>query len=291
MTKTVLNNALLLQAIAGNDNIDDRSFAAPKPEDVPKYHDILSRLSKPKDLTSVRIGIMTESLNLKVMDPRVNQTFLNAVSAFEKLGATVEEVSIPLHSKASTIWTAISKTGGYLTKLYGAPGRRGHAMHELNNLFLDAMKTPENWDKTYVATKNIYLNGFYATQHYPALQAKATNLSRKLRDDYDAALKKFDVLLTPTLPFVATSHPKPDDGPLEQVRKQVGLTTNTCPFNQTGHPVLTMPIGMLEPLEGPGVGKGVKLPVGIQVIGPWWGEEKVFRVGHAWESAYAWKEL
>ena len=53
-----------------------------------------------------------------------------------------------------------------------------------------------------------------------------------------------------------------------------------------------MPIGMLPPLEGPRVGKeGVKLPVGMQIIGKWWAEETVFRVGHAWELSNDWRGL
>ncbi|TKA77383.1 hypothetical protein B0A55_03219 [Friedmanniomyces simplex] len=292
MTRTVLDNALLLQAIAGTDNIDDRSFAAPYPIKIPKYYDILQTVNEPKRLSGIKIGIITESLQVPVLDPRVKDCFLAAAEGFRKLGATVEEVSIPIHKKGSTIWTGVSKTGGYLTKLHGGAGRRGHVMHELNSLFIEALHDPAKWDKAYVATKNIYLNGAYAEERYPALLAKATNLSRRLRDAYDSALQSYDVLITPTLPYVATSHPAGDASPLEQIRKQVGLTSNTCQFNQTGHPVLAMPIGMLSPLEGPGVGmEGVKLPVGMQVIGRWWEEAMVLRVGYAWELGYEWKKM
>ncbi|KAK5111750.1 hypothetical protein LTR62_004670 [Meristemomyces frigidus] len=292
MTRTVLDNALLLQAIAGTDNIDDRSFAAPSPGNVTKYHEILKSISGPQRLDNFKVGIIKESLEMAVLDPRVKECFLSAAEGFRKLGATVEETSIPLHKTGSTIWTGVSKAGGYLTKTHGAAGRRTHNMSDLNGLFLEALKDDQKWEKAYVATKNIYLNGAYAEKRYPALLSKATNLSRKLRDAYDAALQDYDVLLTPTLPYVATSHPATDATPLEQIKKQVGLTSNTCQFNQTGHPVLAMPIGMLAPLEGPGVGQsGVKLPVGMQVIGKWWGEETVFRLGYAWECAHEWKEL
>lgn len=292
MTRTVLDNALLLQAIAGSDNIDDRSFAAGKPERLPKYCDLLSSLRNGDSLFGLRIGIITESLQMPVLDPRVKDCFLSAADGFRKLGATVSETSIPIHSKGSNIWTAVSKVGGYLTKMNGYNGRRGHAMHELNGLFLEALHKQESWEKAYVASKNIYLNGAYAEKQFPALQAKATNLSRKLRDAYDAALGEFDVLITPTLPYVATTHAENDATPLEQIKKQVGLTSNTCQFNQTGHPVLAMPIGMLPPLDGPAKGKeGVKLPVGMQVIGKWWDEEMVYRVGFAWEKNNDWKTL
>ena len=292
MTRTVLDNALLLQSIAGNDNIDDRSFPAPSPTNIPQYHGILKSLGSPQGLSEVRIGIIKESLEIKVLDPRVKECFTNAVEGFRKAGATIAEVSIPIHTKGSSIWTGISKVGGYLTKMYGAPGRRGHNMHELNSLFQEAVHTQDDWDKAYVASKNIYLNGVWAEQRYPALLGKTTNLSRRMRDAYDTALKDFDVLITPTLPYVATSHAESGAPPLESIRKQVGLTSNTCQFNQTGHPALTLPIGMLPPLEGPAASKeGVKLPVGMQIVGKWWSEELIYRVAYAWELNHDWKSL
>ena len=291
MTRSVLDNALLLEAVAGNDNIDDRSYAAPWPNKIPRYYEMLKTINQPRNLYGIKIGIITESLEVPVLDPRVRQVFDYAVAGLRKAGAEVSEVSIPLHRKGSTIWTGVSKIGGYLTKMHGAPSRRGHIMTDLNGLMLDALHSEQQWDKAYVATKNIYLNGAYAESRYPTLLAKATNLSRQLRDAYDAALKQYDVLITPTLPYVATSHSAPDAPPLEQIKKQVGLTSNTCQFNQTGHPALTIPMGSLPPLEGPGVGvEGVRLPVGLQVVGRWWEESMVYRVGRAWELRHDWRE-
>ena len=214
-TRTVLDNALLLQAIAGTNNIHDRSFAAPHPDNIPKYHDILLRVPEPKRLDGIKIGIIRKSLEISVLNPRVKSCFLSAAEAFRKLGAEVEEISVPLHAKGSTIWTSGSKVGGYLTKMHPEAGRRGHMMNGLNSLFTEALHDEQKWEKAYVATKNIYLNGAYASQQYPSLLAKATNLSRKLRDAYDSALQTYDVLLTPTLPYVATSHPAPDASPLD----------------------------------------------------------------------------
>lgn len=292
MTKSVLDNALLLQAVAGSDSIDDRSFAAGLPDKLPKYYDILKSLPNPQDLTGIKVGIIEESLTLSVLDPRVKACFNTAVSRLRQLGATVSSISIPIHNKGPLIWTGVSKIGGYLTKINGYNGRRGHAMHELNSLFSEAHKSPPQWDKAYVATKNIYLNGAYAEKEFPSLHGKATNLSRQLRDAYDTALENFDVLLTPTLPYVATSHPTANASPLEQIAKQVGLVGNTCQFNQTGHPAMEMPIGTLCPTEGELKGReDVKLPVGMQIIGRWWAEEIVYRVGFAWEGANHWREM
>lgn len=288
MTKTVLDNAIFLEAIAGNDNIDDRSFAAPHPSKLPKYSSI-ANLPAEKPLEGKRFAIIIESLSTPALDSRVVKTFRAAIAKYVELGATVEEVSIPIHSKGAAIWTGVSKVGGFLSKTSGAFGRRGHQMLALNSL-LHPMGQ-ENWDEAYASTKNIYLNGLYAVEKFPHLLAKATNLSRQLRDAYDTALETYDVLLTPTLPYVATSHAAPDATPLEQITKQIGLTANTAPFNQSGHPVLALPIGMLEVLEGPGVKEGVKLPVSMQIIGKWWHELSVYEASFAWERANDWRSM
>jgi amidase len=78
MTKTVLDNALLLEAIAGSDDIDDRGFAALVPGDVPHYVELLQCRKSPKDISDIRIGIVTESLTGAALDPRVKDTFLRA---------------------------------------------------------------------------------------------------------------------------------------------------------------------------------------------------------------------
>ncbi|RDW87091.1 uncharacterized protein DSM5745_03733 [Aspergillus mulundensis] len=290
MTRTLLDNALLLQATAGTDNIDDRSFAAPPPSKIPAYHDLLLSLPNPRSLTGVKIGIITEGMTMPGIDPRVLKTITHAISLFSTLGADISHVSIPMHTKGAAIWTPISKSGNFHSRMNRAFGRRGHALTDLNTLFHPL--TQEKWDKAYVSTKNIYLNGAYAESHFPGILSKATNLSRKLRDEYDAALKECDVLVLPNTPYVANSHVDPEVAtPLQMVAKQVGLTANTAPFNQSGHPVLAMPVGMLEVQEGPLAGRGVKVPVSMQVVGRWWGESEVYRVAYAWSLSFDWRGM
>lgn len=133
----------------------------------------------------------------------------------------------------------------------------------------------------------------YANKHFPHAYSHAQNLSLKLKLAYDAALTTYSVLLAPNLPYIANSHASigPDATPLSLIGKQVGLTSNTAPFNQSGHPVLAMPCGMLEIQEGPLANQGVKLPVSLQIVGKWWGEEDVFKAAYAWELENDWKTL
>lgn len=288
MTRTLLDNALMLQCVAGNDDIDDRSFAAPTPEKVPKYYENLMSLPNPADLSGLKVGVITEAMSQASVEPRVRACVQAAIDGLQSLGATVKEVSIPLHSNGAAIWTAISKSGGYLAKRNLAFGRRGHIMTDLNAKFQHVSQ--EMWDVCYVSSKNIYLNGAYAQKHFPELLGKATNLSRKLRNDYDAALREFDVLITPNLPYVARSHTPYDASPLDKIAKQVGLTANTAPFNQSGHPALAMPIGLAEIREGPLKGTGTRLPISMQVVGKWWREDDVYRIAYAWSLTNDWKE-
>ncbi|CAK7227169.1 hypothetical protein SBRCBS47491_006478 [Sporothrix bragantina] len=298
MTKTVLDNAALLQAMAGNDGIDDRSFGAPKPEDLPDYVGALKGLDKPTDLTGVKVGLIQESLDMPGFDPRVLATFHAAVEKLKALGATVEIVSVPMHKHGAAIWTGVSKAGGAANKLGITFGRRGYIMNDINERV--APLTQETWDQLYPSSKNILLNGAYAMKRFPTLLGHATNLSLKLRLDYDRVLGEYNVLLAPNLPYLANSHaaipfasssPENPAKPLDLIGKQLGLTYNTAPFNQSGHPVLAVPCGMLPIEEGPLAGSGTKLPVSLQVIGRWFDEPSVYRVAYAWEQAYNWKEL
>lgn len=289
MTNTILSNAKGLQSVAGTDGMDDRGFGV-----IGKsYYDNLLSLENPADLTGIRIGIVKEGFDNPAVEDRVKECCYEAVKKFEALGATVEEVSIPLHAKGPLIWTGISKVGGYLTKMGCAIGRRGTSLNDLNEKFVASMHKTERWEKAYPSTKNIYYNGIYAVQNYPTLYGKCQNLSRKLKDDYNAELAKFDILVMPTVPFIARSHCNIDEAvtPLDLLGKQVGLSSNTAPFNQTGHPALAMPCGMLPIKEGPLKDKDVSLPVSLQLIGKWYDEDTIYKIAYAFEKSYDWRSL
>lgn len=111
------------------------------------------------------------------------------------------------------------------------------------------------------------------------------NLYRRLKDEYNAALEKVDVLITPTMPYVANRHAAPDATPLEQMGKSRGCAINTVCFNASGHPAMSLPVGMLSAVED----ESIMLPVGMQITGEWFDEAMVYRVGAAWEKAFDWK--
>lgn len=132
ITKTCLDCAKLLEAIAGVDGLDDRQIAGvPFPKDVPKYAEILRSMDLSKGLKGVKIGILKEGLEPSTLDAGVKEKFLAAARVFEKLGAEVKEVSVPIHAQGLTIYTVVSKMGNHLGMLGRATGRRGVLLTDL----------------------------------------------------------------------------------------------------------------------------------------------------------------
>jgi amidase len=123
ITTTCLDNAVLLEAIAGADGLDDRSAAGiPFPTGVPRYSHLL-RESSAAGIKGLRIGILKEGLPPQT-DLNIEEKFRNAVNALERLGASVQEVSVPLHSHGRSIYSVVSKMGNHMGMMGQATGRR-----------------------------------------------------------------------------------------------------------------------------------------------------------------------
>jgi amidase len=106
-----------------------------------------------------------------------------------------------------------------------------------------------------------------------AYYAKAMNLRRELRAAYDAALARYDLLLMPTLPLKATKFPAKNAGVEEVVARSWEMIGNTCPFDVTGHPAMTMPCGATG-----------GLPIGLMLIGKHFDEATIYRAAAAFEA-------
>jgi amidase len=105
MTANAMDNALLLEAISGVDGLDDRQAAGtPFPSEVPKYSQILE-ITKEKGVSGMKIGILKEGVDLAGINADVKMKFGAAAKVFERLGASVEEVSIPMHDQAQALYS------------------------------------------------------------------------------------------------------------------------------------------------------------------------------------------
>ncbi|BEJ16963.1 hypothetical protein CspHIS471_0603640 [Cutaneotrichosporon sp. HIS471] len=275
MTRTVLDNALFLQAIAGADGIDDRQGAGcPFPDNVPDY----PALAK-KGVEGLKIGLLTEGFNCPMHDKRVSEAVEKAAQRLTLLGATVEHVSMPTHSEGPNLWVIIGRMSA--TVSWGGKACGRHQLY-MNDLTLKTVPmTQEKFDHLFTSGVNTFVNGEYAWKHMsPTLLGKAYNLVRKLRDEYNAVLTKYDVLVMPTIPFLAPRLADPGSGPTELMKSATGLTSNTSPFNLTGLPALSLPIGNLPSMDN----SAVQLPVGMQIVSKAFREDLVYRVAYASEQ-------
>jgi len=118
-----------------------------------------------------------------------------------------------------------------------------------------------------------YLNRFYHGRYH----AKGQNLKPLVKQSYDAVLKDFDLLAMPTIPFPATKIPAPDCSREEYVDAALNMQQNTCPFDVSGHPALTVPCGKI---------KG--LPIGMMLVANHFDESSTIRASAAFEGSTNW---
>jgi amidase len=235
----------------------------------------------------MKIGILNEGFDHRLVNEDVKATVMKAVQSFEQLGATVEEVSLPLHLEGPAIWTIQQRIAGTLSMMGYAHGRRG-----LFSTAYEAARQPwtnESFQKLFPSTKNTIINGLSLMTNYPGIYAKTMNVAQQLRDAYEKLFQEYDLIIMPTTPFVAPKNVdwKRGDPPIEALKPSMGITINTAIFDVTGHPAMSLPVGFAPSSDNP----NVKLPVGMQLVGGLWQEQKILNAGYAWESAKNWKQI
>ncbi|KAI2472770.1 putative amidase [Annulohypoxylon bovei var. microspora] len=272
--------ATLLKVIAGFDGLDPRMTPeSPLVNQVKDYPQILAdfkttiRSSSTQQQKPLKIGFLTESFTTSGLSPVVRDTVRLAVKSFEAAGAEVTEVSIPLHSEGPIIWTASTRPSMSESLCQGKTG--GHLSHlppHLQSQWPPSQTAFQLQSASNPALVNIMLSGQFAHRHFGSwLEAKAHRKVFELRAAYDKAFEEVDVLITPCAPTLAMPHPDPKSGILEKLSSSIGLTSNTCPFNITGHPALSAPCGSAATPEHP----NAYLPIGMQIVGRRWEDETV----------------
>jgi amidase len=272
MTATVADNALLLEVIAGADGMDPRQYDVR----VDKYTSALAR-----GVAGMRIGVVTEGFGHPSSEPDVDQKVREAAQRFASLGATVQEVSIPMHLDGPAIWTPIALEGLQAQMMRGnGMGFNWKGLYATS--LLDAHAAWRARANELSRTLKVsMLIGDYFIRHYRGhFYAKAQNLSRALRATYDEVLSRFDLLLLPTLPMKATPLP-PANAPLAlYCQRGFEMLPNTCPFSVTGHPAMNVPCSMSQ-----------GLPVGMMLVGRYYSESTIYRAAHAFEQLGDWRKF
>jgi len=272
----VENVARLLAAIAGPDGHDPRTINA-------RTGDYLGALGK--GAKGMKIAVLREGFGHPTTDPRSAETDAKVRAAIEELralGATIEEVSVPLHFDGPHIWTGVILEGAAEMMIKGfAMGNNwmGYYTTSLQEAFARGWTSrPDDVSET---VKLVLLLGDYMHRHYHnRYHARAQNLRVLLRNAYDAVLKDHDVMVMPTIPFPATRIP-PADAPREvYVDAALNMQQNTCPFDVSGHPAFTVPCAKVD-----------GLPVGMMLVAKHFAETTLISVAKAFEDTTDWRKM
>ncbi|KAI0117932.1 putative amidase [Nemania sp. FL0031] len=293
MAKTVRDCALLLEVIAGPDGWDDRQppiELGVYPSDFVHNVDAVTSLPKETMLGGMKVGILLEGFQTPGQDQNVATSVRSAAMKLGELGATVSSISVPKHMEAPIAWMCSVPTASPQGSLLGdRHGRKQLYLTDRCDL-VGSKLTQAQFDALGPGASYMYLAYLWAHDRYgPKIHSRSMNLLKAVGDAYDLALKDVDVLITPTLidPPVRLPEAGYSEGPLKYMGSTTGLLANTSPFNSTGHPALSVPVGFSPAREDP----TVKLPVGMQIIGRKYRDVDCLKVAAAWEKAFDWKTL
>jgi len=266
--RTVADAALLLNVIAGHDPRD--SIRAPQP--VP---DFLADLEHPPE--RLRVGIVREYAAAGGMDPQVKSAFDAAVRQYAELGAQVVDVSLPHTGYGIAAYYVIapceasSNLARYDGVHYGH--RTKHPVRDIVDLY--SRSRAEGFGAE--VKRRIMIGTYNLSEGYGArLYVNALKVRRLIKQDFDAAFGQCDVILCPTSPTPAFHIGEKSDDPLAMYLTDV--FTVTC--NIAGIAGVSIPCGFTS---------GDKpLPIGLQLLGPAFEEDKLLRVARAYERTTDW---
>jgi amidase len=268
MANSVRDVAVMLDVIAGADNLDSRQ------KNPPAVHCVETL---DQGVSGLKIGVLREGFAIPgVSEPEVDARVKAAIAQLEGLGAIVGETSVPWHSGvALDMWNVIATDGAAYQMLQG----NGYGMNvdgyydpEIMSYF--GAKRREHADSLSSSVRAVALTGHYSLKNlHGAGYAKARMLVPLLTQQYDDAFKDFDVLVMPTMPFVATVLTAADAPIEEYVHSALNMLTNTAPFDITGHPATSVPAGLVD-----------GLPVALMIVAPRFKDALALRVAQAYEN-------
>jgi aspartyl-tRNA(Asn)/glutamyl-tRNA(Gln) amidotransferase subunit A len=225
-----------------------------------------------EDLTGLRIGVPKEMNEAEGIDPGVAESVQAAIRLAEKLGARIEETSLPRsvdYGLACYYLVAPAEASSNLARYDGV--RYGHRADADE---LTALYSRTRWEGFGAEPKRRILLGTYALSagYYDAYYGQAQKVRTVIAQEHAAVFERFDLIVSPTSPTVAFRIGEKAENPLAMYLSDL----LTIPANMAGLPGLSIPCGLSE-----------GLPVGLQLIGPQFSENTLFRAGHALERALA----
>jgi aspartyl-tRNA(Asn)/glutamyl-tRNA(Gln) amidotransferase subunit A len=266
--RTVADVALLMNVISGHDPKDSTSV----PRDVPDY---LADLEKP--LTGLRLGVVKEYNLTTGMDAEVKAAVESAIAKYKDLGATIVDVSLPTTEYGIAAYYVIApcEASSNLARYDGV-----HFGHRTKDKVTDIIElfSKSRAEGFGPEVQRRIMIGTYALSsgYYDAYYVRALQLRTLIRQDFDAAFSQCDAIICPTSPIPAFKVGEKSGDPLQMYLCDV--FTVTC--NIAGIAGLSLPCGFTS---------GAKpLPIGMQLLGPNFSEEKLLRIARMYEAATDW---
>ena len=264
--RTVEDAAILLGAIAGHDSKDATSLNV----EIPDYTQSLSK-GGAQPLKGRTIGIVKETFG-DGLDASVGSALDAAIEQFRNLGAEIKTISCPKFSYGVSAYYIIApcEASANLARYDGV--RYGLRAQEPNLLSMYNKTRAEGFGDE---VKRRIMIGTYALSagYYDAFYLKAQKVRTLIKQDFDAAFKDVDVLLSPTVPTTAFKAGAKDD-PLSMYL----LDLMTIPVNMAGLPGISVPCGFDD--EG--------MPIGLQLVSNVLREDLLFEIAHAYEQSTEW---
>lgn len=266
-SRNVRDSALLLNVIAGKDKRDSTSVEHP----VPDFTCGLGR-----DLKGIRIGLPKEYF-IDGTDPQVSDAVQKAVRQCESLGAEVVEISLPHTEYAVAVYyiLATAEASANLARFDGV--RYGHRAEGTSGLLEHYGKTRAEGFGPEVKRRIILGTYVLSSGYYDAYYLRAQKVRTLIRQDFEKAFEKVDIIASPTSPEPAFKLGERSDDPLRMYLADIF----TIAANLAGNPGISVPCGFAE-------SDGVRLPVGLQFLGKPFAEDELLRVAHAYEQASGW---
>lgn len=259
ISRTVADNAYLMQAIAGHDSLDATSANV-------SVGDYASAMDG--NVKGMKIAVPKEYLGEGVQ-PAVKERTQEALKQLEALGATWEEVSLP-HSQYAMAAYYILSSSEASSNLARFDGVRFGVRAESDNL-LDMYKKTRSEGFGAEVKRRIMLGTFaLSSGYYDAYYKKAQKVRTLVKQDFDDVLADYDVILGPTAPTPAFKIDEKTADPLTMYANDM----LTIPISLAGVPAISVPCGFTD-----------GLPVGLQIIGKPFAEGAIYRVAHAYEQA------
>ncbi|MBL3554994.1 MULTISPECIES: Asp-tRNA(Asn)/Glu-tRNA(Gln) amidotransferase subunit GatA [Marinobacter] len=265
IARSAEDNALMLNVMAGFDPRDSTSID----RDVPDY---TATLNEP--LKGLRIGLPQEYFASN-LNAAVEEQIRGAIREYEKLGATVKEVSLPHADLAIAAYYVIApaEASANLSRFDGA--RYGYRCEDPKDLM--DMYTRTRAEGFGAEVKRRILVGTYALSagYFDAYYLKAQKVRRLIQQDFIDAFQEVDVLMSPTTPSPAFVQGEKSNDPVTMYLEDVF----TVAINLAGIPAMSVPAGFVD-----------GLPVGLQIIGDYFSEARLLNAAHQYQQVTDWHQ-